>query len=143
MNIKPLGALTLVLSLAGCQPNANSLKAYGTVELPESAAEVSLNELGGKWLGHWTNGERGSLTIVGDDSSALGLTYCYASNVCRNVEGVKFEGGAIRWSGRNRHYTFWLEGNELRGVLKEYSKDRWWTLYVWMTRVSGQQAVGS
>ena len=143
MNIKPLGALTLMLSVAGCQPTIDSIKTDGTFVPPESAAEVSLTEFGGKWAGYWTTGERGTITIVGDDASALDVKFCYANHICQNIEEATFEGGAIRWSDGNRHYTFWFEGDVLRGVLKEFRSERWWTLYVWMDSVSGVPVVPS
>ena len=135
MNTKPVGILILMLSVVGCQPSVDSLKTYGAVKLPDTTAEVPLTQFGGKWTGHWTNGESGTITIAGGDSSALEVKYCYASYPCKDIEDAEFEGGTIRWSDGSGHYTFWLEGDDLRGVLKEYSKERWWTLYAWMERV--------
>ena len=144
MYIKPLVALTLVLSVAGCQPTTSSLRTDGTIEVPDSATEVSLTELDGRWAGHWTaTGDRATLTVLGDDPSALGLEYCLSMRPCRNIDGAKFEGGAIRWSRGQSYFAFWLEGEVLRGVQKEFSKDRWWTSYTWMERVGAVPVIRS
>ena len=139
MIVRYLSALAIFLSVAGCQPTADSIKTDSTVAVPELAAGTSLAELGGKWAGYWTGiGSKGSIAISGADTSTLKVKLCHPNLPCRNIEKPKLEGGAILWTERNRRFTFWLEGGVLRGVLKEYRSERWWTYYVWMERIGSQ-----
>ena len=139
MIIRYLGALAIVLSVAGCRPTIDSVKTDGTFVVPESAAGTSLAEFGGKWAGYWTGiGKKGSIAISGDDASSLEVKLCHPDYACWNIKDPKHEGGAVLCSEGNRHFKFWLEGDVLRGVLKEYRNQRWWTYYVWMERIGSQ-----
>ena len=116
------------VALSEIAVSGDSTATGGEKVQPKSASpDTSLSKLAGTWKGRWSGGGRkSSISIAGNEPGELQVEYCYGKK-CWNVEDASFADDAIQWGGK-RHFTFRLDGDVLRGVLKDKGRGKSWNV---------------